>query len=84
MGLKAASRRRVMPDDVRRRETWRHLLVMIAVVAAVDAVAIATWFGAGLRGRSPAAQLGFAVTWTVATLGVVVVSMRKIRNAGKQ
>jgi hypothetical protein len=73
-----------MPDDVRRGETWRHLLVMIAVVAAVDAVAIATWFLAGLRGRSAVVQLGFAVTWTVATLGVVVVSMRKIRNAGKQ
>ncbi len=73
-----------MPDDVRRREMWRHLVVMIAVVAAVDAVAIATWFLAGLRGRSAAVQLCFAVAWTVATLGVVVVSMRKIRDAQRR
>ena len=70
-----------MPDDVRRREMRRHLVIMIAVVAVVDAVAIAAWFLAGLRGRSAAVQLGFAVAWTVATLGVVVVSMRKIREA---
>ncbi len=73
-----------MPDDVRRREMWRHLVVMIAVVAAVDAVAMATWFLAGLRGRSAAVQLCFAVTWTVATLGVVGVSMRKIRDAQRR
>jgi len=73
-----------MADDVRRREMRRHLVIMIAVVAAVDAVAIATWFLAGLRGRDATVQLGFAIAWTVATLGVVVVSMRKIKNAGKQ
>jgi hypothetical protein len=73
-----------MPDDARRREMRRHLLVMIALVAAVDALAIATWFLAGLRGQSGVVQLCFAIVWTVATLGVVVVSMRKIRGAGRQ
>jgi hypothetical protein len=70
-----------MPDDTRRREMRRHLLVLIALVAAVDALAIAIWFLAGLRGRSGTVQLFFAIAWTVATLGVVVVSMRKIREA---
>jgi hypothetical protein len=73
-----------MPDDTRRREMRRHLLVLIALVAAVDALAIAIWFLAGLRGRSGAVQLCFAIAWTVATLGVVVVSMRKIREAQGQ
>ena len=62
----------------------RHLLVLIALVAAVDALAIAIWLLAGLRGRSGAVQLLFAIAWTVATLGVVVVSMRKIRGAQRR
>jgi hypothetical protein len=66
-----------------RREMRRQLLVMIALVAAVDAVAIAAWFLAGIRGRSQGVQLFYAVVWTVATMGVVVGSMRKIRDAGK-
>jgi hypothetical protein len=73
-----------MPDAERRRAMRRHLLVMIALVAAVDAVAIATWFLAGVRGRSGGVQLLFAVAWTVATFGVVVVSMRKFREAQRR
>jgi hypothetical protein len=64
-----------------RREMRRQLLIMIALVAAVDAVAIAAWFLAGIRGRSQGVQLFYAVVWTVATMGVVVISMRKIRDA---
>jgi hypothetical protein len=55
----------------------RQLLVMLVLVAAVDAIAIATWFLAGLRGRSGGVQL-------FATLGVVLVSMRKFGEAGKR
>jgi hypothetical protein len=71
-------------DDERRRAMRRQLVVMLVLVAAVDAIAIATWFLAGLRGRSGGVQLFFAITWTVATLGVVLVSMRKFREAGKR
>jgi hypothetical protein len=71
-------------DDERRRAMRRQLVVMLVLVAAVDAIAIATWFLAGLRGRSGGVQLFFAIAWTVATLGVVLVSMRKFREAGKR
>ena len=73
-----------MTDDDRRRAMRRQLLVMLALVAVVDAVAIATWFLAGLRGQSGGAQVFFAIAWTVATLAVVLVSMRKFREAGKK
>ncbi|HZE74513.1 MAG TPA: hypothetical protein VE091_04330 [Gemmatimonadales bacterium] len=66
-----------------RGEMGRQLLRMIALVAAVDAVAIAAWFLAGIRGRSEGVQVLYAIGWTLATLGVVVVSMRKIRDARK-
>lgn len=65
------------------REMRRQLLTMIGLVVAVDAVAIAAWFLTGVRGRSPGVQLLFALGWTLATLAVVVVSMRKIRQARK-
>jgi len=59
----------------------RQLLIMIGLVTAIDAVAVAILFLGGIRGRGQAIQLLFAVVWTVAILGGVVVSMRKIRNA---
>ena len=62
----------------------RQLVVMLVLVALVDGIAIAAWFLAGLRGRSGGAQLCFAIAWTVATFGVVVVSMRKIREAQRR
>ena len=63
------------------REMRRQLLTMIGLVVAVDAAAIAAWFLTGVRGRSTGVQLLFALGWTLATLAVVVVSMRKIRQA---
>jgi FtsH-binding integral membrane protein len=71
-------------DGDRRREMRRHLVVMLVLVAVVDAVAIAAWFLAGLRGRSGGVQVLFTIVWTVATLAVVVVSMRKIREAQRR
>ena len=65
------------------REMRRQLLVMIGVIVVVDALAVAAWFYAGIRGRSVVVQLLFAIVWTAATLAAVVVSMRKIREAGK-
>lgn len=73
-----------MADGDRRREMRRHLVVMLLLVAVVDAVAIAAWFLAGLRGQSGGVQVLFTIVWTVATLAVVVVSMRKIREAQRR
>ena len=66
------------------REMKRQLLIMIGLVTAIDVVAVAILFLGGIRGRGQAVQLLFAVVWTVAILGVVVVSMRKIRSARKR
>lgn len=66
-----------------RREMKRQLLLLVGLVIAVDTIAIAAWFLAGIRGRGEGVQLLFAIVWTVATLAVVVVSMRKIRDARK-
>jgi hypothetical protein len=66
------------------REMRRQLLVMIGVVIVVDAVAIAAWFYAGVRGRSAVVQLLFTIAWTAATLAAVIVSMRKIMAARKR
>jgi len=65
------------------REMRRQLLIMIGVIVVVDAVAIAAWFYAGIRGRSAVIQLLFAIVWTAATLAAVIVSMRRIRTARK-
>jgi hypothetical protein len=73
-----------MADDPRRRAMQRQLVVMLVLVALVDGLAIAAWFLAGLRGRSGGVQLCFTIVWTVATFGVVVVSMRKIREAQRR
>jgi NO-binding membrane sensor protein with MHYT domain len=57
----------------------RELAVLVGLVLAVDAGAIALWLFTGLRRAGPQVQLAFAVAWTVATLAVVIVSLRKIR-----
>jgi hypothetical protein len=48
-------------------------------VIAVDAVAIALWLFTDLRHAGVRIQFLFTVAWTVATLAVVIVSLRKIR-----
>jgi hypothetical protein len=57
----------------------RELAVLVGLVIAVDVLAVGVWLLAGIRHASPQVQLGFTVAWTLATLAVVVVSLRKIR-----
>ncbi len=57
----------------------RELAVLLGLVIAVDALAVAVWLLAGIRHAGPQGQLLFTVAWTVATLAVVIVSLRKIR-----
>jgi hypothetical protein len=78
MARPVASGRATMADA---REMRRQLLIMIVLVAAVDAIAIGAWFLAGIRGRGQGVQVLYAVVWTLATMAVVVVSLRKIRIA---
>jgi len=74
-----AARPPAQVSDVRRRAMRRELAILIGLVLAVDAVAIALWLFTGIRRAGPQVQLGFTIAWTVATLAVVIVSLRKIR-----
>lgn len=57
----------------------RELAVLVGLVIAVDVLAVGIWLLAGVRHARLQVQLGFTVAWTVATLAVVVISLRKIR-----
>jgi hypothetical protein len=57
----------------------RELAVLVGLVIAVDVLAVGVWLLADIRRAGPPVQVGFTVAWTVATLAVVVVSLRKIR-----
>lgn len=48
---------------------------------AVDAMAIGTYFLAGLGRASPETRLAFTIAWMVATLLVVLVGLTRIRRA---
>jgi hypothetical protein len=62
--------------DPRARARWKALGVLVALVLAVDAVAIAIYFLANIRRADPTVQLLFVIVWTVVTLAVVVRGMR--------
>jgi hypothetical protein len=75
-----AERHREQPvADPRRQAIRREVVVLIALVVAVDALAIAVWLLASIRRAGPPVQFAFTVAWTVATLAAVIVSLRKIR-----
>ncbi|MCI0636535.1 MAG: hypothetical protein L0206_21840 [Actinobacteria bacterium] len=65
--------------DPRRRAMRRELAVLVGLVIAVDVLAVAVWLLADIGRAGPQAQFFFTVAWTIATLAVVVVSLRKIR-----
>jgi hypothetical protein len=56
------------------------LLTMALLVVALDAVAIWIYHVAGIALRPNQIQTGFVVVWTLATLGIVAVYMRRIRR----
>ena len=62
-----------------RSPAHRHLLAMLAWVLALDAVAIGVYFAAGLATASGGVRTGFTAAWTLATLAVVGVYLRRIR-----
>lgn len=64
-----------------KREIRKHLLVMVALVLAIDAIAIAIFAGLGI-GQGPRNQkIVFTAAWTVATLFVVLNGLYRIRVA---
>jgi len=56
------------------------LLTMVLLVVALDAVAIGIYYTAGIALRPNPIHMGFVVVWTLATLGIVAVYMKRIRQ----
>lgn len=81
MGRTAAKPGRRTPrvPDARRRAIRRELAVLVGLVIAVDVLAVAVWLLADIRRAGYQVQVFFTIAWTLATLAVVIVSLRKIR-----
>jgi predicted membrane protein len=63
------------------RAMRRHLLEMIGLVIALDAITIGIFYAVGMRSRSRRVQLVFTAVWTVLTLLVVLRGMGRVRAA---
>ena len=55
--------------------------MLVALVLAVDAIAIGTFYLAGIGRAAPGTRLAFTVIWMVATLVVALVGLTRIRRA---
>jgi nitric oxide reductase large subunit len=56
------------------------LLTMVSLVVGLDAVSIALYYALGIPRRANQVQMAFVVVWTLATLGIVLVYMKRIRK----
>jgi hypothetical protein len=62
-----------------KREIRKHLLIMVALILAIDAVAIAIFAGLGIPERPRDVRLGFTAAWTFISLLVVLNGLYRIR-----
>ena len=56
------------------------LLTMVSLVVALDVVAIGLYYILGIARRPNQLQTGFVVVWVLATLGIVTIYMKRIRQ----
>ena len=63
-----------------RTAARRHLFTMVVSVVALDAVAIALYYLAGLADAGAGVRNAFTVAWTVATLVVVGMGLGRVRR----
>jgi len=56
------------------------LFTMVLLVLALHAVAIGVYYGLDIARRPNQVQTTFVATWTVATLAIVLVYMKRIRQ----
>ena len=56
------------------------LVTMVSLVVALDAVAIGLYVGVGIARQTERVQRVFIILWTLATLGIVLVYMKRIRQ----
>lgn len=59
----------------------REFILLVAVVLAVDGVFVAAYFLGGIWDASDTGKLVFTAVWTLATLGIVVGGLSRIRSA---
>jgi hypothetical protein len=64
-----------------RATARREVLLLVAMVLVVDLVFVAAYFVVGLQRSSDSVKLGFTVLWTLATLGVVIRGLTRLRKA---
>jgi hypothetical protein len=57
------------------------VVVLVALMVAVDALFIGVYFGAGIERASDGVKLAFTVVWTVINLAVVIRGLARIRGA---
>jgi hypothetical protein len=63
-----------------RSAARRHLFTMVASIVALDAVAVGLYYFAGIRDADGGVRNAFTIAWTVATLAVVALGLRRIRE----
>ncbi|MHB1223186.1 MAG: hypothetical protein ACYC2G_03950 [Gemmatimonadaceae bacterium] len=58
-----------------------HLVRMVVWVLAIDAVAIAAYYAGNLSRADERVRMIFTLAWSLATIAVVLTSLRRIRLA---
>jgi len=62
------------------QESRKLLITMVVLVVVLDAVVIALYYALGIPGRPTQVQTVFVGAWILATLAIVVVYMKRIRQ----
>ena len=65
----------------RSREIRKHLMIMVALILAIDAIAIALHTALGIGDAPRRTKTIFTVVWTVVTVAAVLNGLYRIRLA---
>jgi hypothetical protein len=68
-------------DDELTKELRREVLLLVALVLALDVVFVAIYFLGNVRSASDTAKAVFTAVWTVSTLVVALRGLSRIRSA---
>jgi len=67
--------------DDRKREVRKHLMVMVALILAIDAVAVLVFRAMGIGDAPRDRKILFTGVWTLLSLAVVLNGLYRIRVA---
>jgi hypothetical protein len=59
----------------------REILLLVALVLALDAVFVAIYFMANVRSASDSTKVAFTAVWTLAILVIAIRGLSRIRSA---